>query len=76
MNIIIACLVSASAGTIFGFLLACILRGSAKTTPPRGGRIAITLHEGGPYSAENVEQLIREIERRSADGRVLNIKVA
>jgi tape measure domain-containing protein len=53
--------------------------GQQRQTEKSPERMDITLHgldRGTFYSGENVESLLRAIEERAADGRILNIKVA
>lgn len=80
-TLIIACVMSASLGCIFGFFLAALFRsGSDEPTPtPPNDRSEITLggiDKSALYDAKSVDKLLQLMEQRCADGRVLKIKVA
>jgi hypothetical protein len=83
MTLVIACIISASAGCAFGFIIGALVRGGSDrpspVTPRPPTRMDITLHGldgSGMYGPENLDALLKAIEHRCADGRVLNIKVA
>lgn len=74
---VVIALISFACGFLAGAVWAAV--GGGRPNPPSGGPVKVTLQAvdaSKDYGPDDVERLIREIEKRSLDGRTLNIKVA